>query len=126
MDGTTTTTGHSFKFVARLFIWHEFRLCKKNLSPFSPQYVSQNNNAATKNTAMFAKPKVTLDPAWYADSGASCHLTPQSSFKEKLFVGDGTSLDIKIIGSSKLYICSTSSTLSLNKYYIFLKFLEIY
>ena len=69
-------------------------------------------------TAFVAGPPSQFNANWYPDSGSTNHLTPELNnlnlhAKEyqgldQIHVRDGTGLDIKHIGSSKLLISSTS------------------
>ena len=68
--------------------------------------------------AFVASPPSQFDANWYPDSGSTNHLTPnlnnlnlhaeEYQGPDQIHVGDGTSLDIKHIGSSKLLTSSTS------------------
>lgn len=63
---------------------------------------SNNNSTTPKNQALIAITDSILDPNWYPDSGASCHLTPDVAnlISQNNYVGsnieyvdDGTRFD---------------------------------
>lgn len=69
---------------------------------------------------MVASPETVIDPNWYADSGASNHVTSNPNFQsakteytgnESVFVGDGSQLNISHTGYS--FIPSTGGNLKL-------------
>ncbi|KAL5739288.1 hypothetical protein ACOSP7_028206 [Xanthoceras sorbifolium] len=82
-----------------------------NQGQFQPQHQVNYN----QTSAFIASPEVVADHAWYADSGASSHVTVDlgkfltySSYcgGEKLAVGSGDQLDISHIGI--VIVCSHS------------------
>ena len=73
---------------------------------------NDNNSGSFGNTAYMATSETLNDPRWYADSGASCHVTDDASLidkgseyngKQMLTVGNGSKLKISRIGDSYLF-----------------------
>ena len=90
-----------------LTFWH---IMDESFQPTSFSTSSSNNY---KTTVCMATPDIMIDPSWYADSGATNHVTVEMnnlSLKkpyeghEKLMIGNGKSLDITHIGHSYLPI----------------------
>lgn len=70
-----------------------------------------------QKSAMIASTDEFKDPGWIADSGATNHCTPtstnlQDNFdyegSEQLYIGDGTGLDISVVGKSTFSSGSTN------------------
>ncbi|KAL5767379.1 hypothetical protein ACOSQ2_014162 [Xanthoceras sorbifolium] len=74
-----------------------------------PQQSAQANFAQQQHSAYFASTEVVNDPTWYADSGATNHVTSDlnnlslsSKYKgtDKLTLGNGNQLSILNVGKS--------------------------
>uniref|UniRef100_A0A803PYD1 Retrovirus-related Pol polyprotein from transposon RE1 n=1 Tax=Cannabis sativa TaxID=3483 RepID=A0A803PYD1_CANSA len=78
-----------------------------------PSEFNYSQDKQNPMSVLVATPQTLSDDSWYADSGATNHLTPDSDKlknkveyggKEQMIVGDGTKLSIKHIGSNVLNI----------------------
>ena len=91
-----------------------FRFDQEFVSPFAStdgSSASSESGSKSKNTVMMATSEALYDPAWYPDSGASCHVTPNLANlqnqefyggQDQVYIGDGKSLLIEHIGSSEM------------------------
>ncbi|KAM6585640.1 hypothetical protein CsatB_012642 [Cannabis sativa] len=82
----------------------------KVLTPQPPPSQSTNGDSSTK-AALFASPETVADPAWYADSGATYHITTdfnnltlQNDYhgSDKFMVANGVLIPITHTGSTSL------------------------
>ena len=92
--------------------------CARNLAILLSRFDHSFQGVSPNMAAFVASPPSQFDANWNPDSGSTNHLTPdlnnlnlhaeEYQGPDQIRVGDGTSLDIKHIGSSKLLTSSTS------------------
>ncbi|KAI9198055.1 hypothetical protein LWI28_009229 [Acer negundo] len=111
--GTKNTGGQFTKFVEELdTLQSNATIGYNDAYQGTPPDLNKGNNNSNPNLAYVASSKTVNDPAWYADSGASCHVTNDTGHigqrteyngKQTLIVGNGDKLSIVHIRDSLMH-----------------------